>query len=123
MDVRTQRKVDNYVGRLGIAVLRPLAMLLGLVLRRDHRLTVGKEIVWVKMLGGGSLLLAMPTLLGFRRAHPEARMVLITTPAVKPFAELIGVFDEYRIIDNRGAFRILWTALVALLRTWRADTI
>lgn len=123
MDVRTQRKVDNYIGRLGIAVLRPLAMLLGLVLRRDHRLTVGKEVVWVKMLGGGSLLLAMPTLLGFRRAHPRTRMVLITTPAVKPFAELIGVFDEYRIIDNRGALRILWTALVALVRTWRADTI
>src|SRR4051812_24894074 len=117
MDVRTQRKVDNYVGRLGIAVLRPAAMLLGMVLRRDHELRVGKEVVWVKMLGGGSLLLAMPTMLGFRRANPSTRMVLITTPAVKPFAELIGVFDEYRIIDNRGSLRLLSSGLRALLRT------
>ena len=48
------------------------------------RLTVGDEVVWIKLLGGGSLVLAMPMLLGFRRAHPEFAMVLITTPAVKP---------------------------------------
>jgi ADP-heptose:LPS heptosyltransferase len=98
-------------------------MLLGALLRRDHRLRVGKEIVWMKMLGGGSLLLAMPALRGFRRAHPHTRMVLITTPAVKPFAELIGVFDEYRIIDNRGAPRLIWSAIVALMKTLRADCI
>jgi ADP-heptose:LPS heptosyltransferase len=123
MNVRTQRKIDNYVGRIGIAILRPLAMLLGRVLRRDHRLEVKREAVWVKLLGGGSLLLAMPTLLGFRRAHPAVRMILITTPGVKPFAELMGVFDEYRIIDNRGALALLRSAAVALVRTFRADCI
>lgn len=123
MDVRTQRKVDNYVGRLGIAVLRPTAMVLGKILRRDHSLTVGKEVVWIKMLGGGSLLLAMPSILGFRRAHPNVRMVLITTPSVKPFADLIGAFDEYRIVDNRGAFTLLWTGGRALARTLRADCV
>lgn len=123
MDVRTQRLVDNYVGRMGIALLRPVTMLLGALLRRDHRLTVGQEIVWVKMLGGGSLLLAMPALLGFRLAHPTVRMVLVTTPAVKPFADLIGVFDEYRLIDNRGIGSLLWTAFVAWIRTMRADCI
>src|SRR5690348_8838072 len=123
MDVRTQRLVDNYVGRMGIALLRPVTMLLGAILRRDHRLAVGREIVWMKMLGGGSLLLAMPALLGFRRAHPNVRMVLITTPAVKPFADLIGVFDEYRLIDNRGVGALLWTALVAWMKTLRADCI
>jgi ADP-heptose:LPS heptosyltransferase len=115
--------IDNYVGRLGITVLRPAAILLGKVLRRDHRLTVDREIVWVKMLGGGSLLLAGPMLLGMRRAHPTAKMVLITTPAVKPFAELTGAFDEYRMIDDRGPLRILWSAASALRRTLRAECI
>ncbi len=123
MDIRAQRKADNYVGRLGIAVLRPLAMVLGALLRRDHELTVGDEVVWVKLLGGGSLLIAMPMLLGFRRAHPTTRMVLITTPAVKPFAELMGVFDEYRLIDNRGLTRLFATSLLALMKTFRADCI
>lgn len=118
-----QRRVDNYVGRLGIAVLRPVAMILGAVLRRNHELTVGAEVVWMKLLGGGSLLIAMPMLLGFRRAHPNVKMVLITTPSVKPFAELMGVFDEYRIIDNRGPLRILASAFRTLVRTLRADCI
>jgi ADP-heptose:LPS heptosyltransferase len=123
MHVRTQRKIDNYLGRLGIAVLRPMAMLLGFVLRRDHRLTIGKEVVWVKMLGGGSLLLALPMLLGFRRAHPGVKMVLITTPSVKPFADVMGVFDEYRVIDVSGPLPLFRSGLRALLRTARADCI
>jgi ADP-heptose:LPS heptosyltransferase len=115
--------LDNYAGRLGIAIVRPAAMLLGLVLRRDHHLSVDREIVWVKMLGGGSLLLAGPMLLGMRRAYPNAKMVLITTPTVKPFAELTGAFDEYRVIDDRSAMKILWSAASALFRTLRADCI
>src|SRR5207302_1720401 len=94
-----------------------------LLRRRDHRLTVGREVVWIKMLGGGSLLLAMPMLLGFRRAHPETRMVLITTPGVRPFAELMGVFDEYRIIDVSGIVSIATSAARVLAGTLRADCI
>ena len=123
MDLRTQRKLDNYIGRLLIAVLRPFTMLLGRLLRRNHDLTVGREIVWVKMLGGGSLTLAMPMLLGFRRAHPATRMVLITTPAIKPFAELTGAFDEYRVIDVRRTSALLASGLRAWWSTLRADCI
>src|ERR1041384_1095257 len=121
MRLKTQRFVDNYVGRLGIAVLRPMAKVLGVVLHRNHDLTAGEEVVWIKMLGGGSLLLAMPMLLGFRRAHPGTRMVLITTPAVKPFAELLGVFDEYRIMDSRGLFRLLASSIGVMLKTLRSE--
>jgi ADP-heptose:LPS heptosyltransferase len=123
MDLRTQRSVDNYVGRLAIAVLRPSTKLLGLILRRDHRLTVGKEVVWIKMLGGGSLLLAMPMLLGFRKAHPQTRMVLITSPSVKPFAELMGIFDELRVVDVRGVGRLAASGLRVWGQTLRADCI
>jgi ADP-heptose:LPS heptosyltransferase len=123
MKLRTQRMVDTYVGGLAIAALRPATKLLGAILRRNHALTVGKEIVWIKMLGGGSLLLATPMLLGFRRAFPGVKMVLVTTPAVKPFAELTGVFDEYRVIDQRGTLRPFASAFKALLKTWRADCV
>ena len=123
MHLRTQRSIDNYVGRLAIALLRPVAMVLGAVLRRDHRLTIGREIVWMKMLGGGSLLLAMPMLLGFRRAHPAVKMVLITTSGVKPFAELMGVFDEYRVIDVSSGGAVALSAAQVLAKTLRADCI
>ncbi len=123
MDLRTQRRVDNYVGRIGIAVLRPPAQLLGALLRRNHALTVGDEVVWIKMLGGGSLVLAMPMLLGFRRSHPGVRMVLVTTAAVRPFAQLLGVFDEYRVIDVRNVARLLGSFFSVWAKTLRADCI
>jgi len=123
MQLRAQKLLDKYAGGAAIAVLRPATILLGRILGRDHRLDIRGEVVWVKMLGGGSLILAMPMLLAFRRAHPNTRMVLVTTPAVKPFAELMGVFDEYRVIDNRSAAEMLATALGAWARTIRADTI
>src|SRR3954465_7249988 len=123
MDLRTQRSIDNYVGRLAIAVLRPATKVLGAILRRNHELSAGREVVWMKMLGGGSLLLALPMLLGFRRAHPATRMVLITTKSVKPFAELMGVFDEYRIIDVSGAGPVVNSAAAVLGQTFRADCI
>src|ERR1041384_7177963 len=123
MQLGAQKSLDKYLGGLAIAVLRPATMLLGALLRRDHKLTVGKEVVWIKLLGGGSLVLAMPMLLGFRRAHPNTRMVLITTPAVKPFAELLGVFDEYRVMDSRGLFRLLFSSVAVMVRTLRADCI
>lgn len=123
MHLRAQRSVDNYVGRLAIALLRPATMLLGVILRRDHRLTIGREVIWMKLLGGGSLLLAMPMLLGFRRAHPTVKMVLITTPGVRPFAELLGVFDEYRIIDVSGGAAVALSAAKVLVQTLRADCI
>jgi ADP-heptose:LPS heptosyltransferase len=123
MHLRTQRSIDKYAGGLAIAILRPVTMVLGALLRRDHQLTVGREVVWIKMLGGGSLLLALPMLRGFRRAYPATRMVLITTPNVKPFAELMGVFDEYRIIDVRGAGAIVLSSAKALVKSLRADCI
>lgn len=123
MDLRTQRRIDSYFGRIGIAVLRPPAQLLGFLLRRDHELSVKNEMVWIKMLGGGSLLLAMPMLVGFRRAYPRLKMVLVTTSAVKPFAELLGVFDEYRVIDERGLGPLLKSSAAVLAKTVRADCI
>jgi ADP-heptose:LPS heptosyltransferase len=123
MHLRTQRLIDNYVGGFAIAVLRPATMLLGFLLRRNHELRIHNEVVWVKMLGGGSLVLALPMLLGFRRANPGVRMVLITSPAVRPFAELLGVFDEYRIIDPSGLATLLTTAVETWFKTLRADCI
>src|ERR1043165_8195903 len=65
----------------------------------------------------------MPLLLGFRRAHPNTRMVLITTNSVKPVADLIGVFDEYRLIDVSSASTVAESGAKALIQTMRADCI
>jgi len=123
MDLRAKQFVDKYLGGVAILVLRPVTMALGFLLRRNHLLVLQGELAWIKLVGGGSLLLAMPLLLGMRKKMPGVRFVLVTTPSVRPFAELIGVFDEYQVIEDRGVFRLTASAIRVLVRSFRIDTV
>lgn len=122
MTLRAKQAIDLYLGGALIVLLRPWVYLVGRLLRRDHALRVGSELCIVKMLGGGSLVIALPALLGIRKAHPGAKLALVTTPALAQFARAVDVFDEIRVIDDRGP-AILWTGAAALARSFRADTI
>lgn len=123
MTLRRKQVLDFYVGGFLILVLRPIVALVGRVLRRDHALPVRGEICIQKLLGGGSLVLAYPALLGLRRRWPEARLSLVCTPAVVPFAESLRIFDRLLVIDDSRPLRFLWSALVAWSRCFRVDTL
>ena len=68
------------------------------------------------MLGGGSLLLAGPDLLALRKHYPEAHFTLLATRSVAGFGAMLNVFDDIRIIDDRGFFRLVWSTLKILLQ-------
>jgi len=75
------------------------------------------------MKGGGSLLLALPLILGLKRANPSKSFWILTTPMVKPFAELLDVFDRIIIIDDRSSIALIKTAFKALLQCIYSDTV
>ncbi len=121
MDLQLQKKIDRTVGGALLICLKPLVMLLGLILKRDHRLEVKGQISVLKMLGGGSLVIALPALLGLRRKYPKHKMVMVTTPGIAPFAESLGLFDEILKVDQRSILRLIISSLKALMRTFRSD--
>jgi ADP-heptose:LPS heptosyltransferase len=125
MSLSTKSKIalDRYLGVSLIFLFNPVARLLGYVLRRDHALKVRGDIVVIKMLGGGSLVMAAPALLGIRRAYPAVKMRLLTTGAVKPFAETLGVFDEILVLDDRSFGRLIMSSLRQLSSCVGADTV
>ncbi len=94
MSTKSKIALDRYLGGALIFLFNPVARLLGYFLHRDHSLKVRGDILVIKMLGGGSLVMAAPSLLGIRLAHAGVKMRLLTTGAVKPFAETLGVFDD-----------------------------
>ena len=126
MTIEDKQRLDRILGAWLLVVLRPLAQLAGKFMRRDHASAPRGEIVFIKILGGGSLLIALPSLLGVRRRFPERRLTLVCGSAVAPFAELIGIFDHIEIVDDqRGIFTLVASAariLVALVGR-RVDTI
>jgi heptosyltransferase-2 len=51
----------------------------------------------------GDVLLGLPVCVALRRAFPDARIVLVTTPAAASFVDGIGVVDAVVAFDKRGA--------------------
>jgi ADP-heptose:LPS heptosyltransferase len=114
---------DRYLGGALLVVLRPLVFGLGLLLRRDHGLEPRGDIAVIKMLGAGSLVIALPNLLALRRRYPERRLVLVTTQEVAAFRALFDVFDDIVIIDPTGILALARTIFRGWRRLVRIDTV
>jgi ADP-heptose:LPS heptosyltransferase len=123
VNLRSKQRLDWVAGGVLIAVLRPAVLLLGRLLRRDHALRIGGRVAVVKLLGGGSLVIAMPALLGLRERHPHAELSLVCTPAVAPFAETLRIFDRLIVIDDTSPLRLLASALRGWWRLLGTDTV
>jgi ADP-heptose:LPS heptosyltransferase len=75
------------------------------------------------MLGGGSLVIAYPALSAIKQQPQIQRMRLLTTPAVKPFAEILGIFDEIIVIRDQSAVSLIWDSLKAIVGLFRCDAL
>jgi ADP-heptose:LPS heptosyltransferase len=126
MTIDDKQRLDRILGAWLLVVLRPLAQLAGKFMRRDHASAPRGEIVFIKVMGGGSLLIALPVLLGVRRRFPERPLTLVCGSPVAPFAKLIGIFDHIEIVEDRGGVLALVASaariLLALVRR-RVDTV
>jgi hypothetical protein len=97
---------------------------LGKILRRDHDLANCREIAILKLLGGGSLVIAYPALLALRRLPNLQKLRLITSPSIAPFGNLLDIFDEIIVVrDDRGLFTPGFDSLSAFRKLSRHDAI
>ncbi|MEO8593009.1 MAG: glycosyltransferase family 9 protein [Candidatus Solibacter sp.] len=123
MNIRAKLLTDYYIGGTLQAVLKPVTVLLGKILRRNHDLSLCSSVTFIKMLGGGSLVIAYPALLAMKNTPQIKQLRLITTPSVKPFADVLGIFDEIIVIRDNSAVTLLTDAVNALRRLYRCDAI
>ena len=124
MNLRIKLIFDNYVGGFLHLLLRLPTILLGKVMSRDHDLSKCREIAILKLLGGGSLVIAYPALLALRRLPNVQKLTLITTPSIAPFGEFLGIFDEIVIIrDNRGFFTLGLDSLKTFRKVFAHDAV
>jgi ADP-heptose:LPS heptosyltransferase len=119
MNLRTKLLADYYFGGAIHIVLKPFVILLGKILRRNHSLESIDELVIIKLLGGGGLVIAYPSLLALKKANPALHLALVTTPEVKTFAELTGLFEEIIIIRDNNVLNLALDSIKAIRRLWR----
>lgn len=123
MNIRAKLLTDYYIGGTLQALLKPVTVLLGKILHRDHDLSLCSSLTFIKMMGGGSLVIAYPALLALKSSPQIKQLRLITTSAVKPFAEVLGVFDEIIVIRDNSALTLVADAVSALRKLYRCDAI
>lgn len=119
----TLLKLDKYLGLLLIVLLKPVTSLAGLVSQRDHDLRFEKDVTIVKPLGGGSLAIAFPTLLGLRKKYPDLDIKLVTTRKTAPFARSLNIFDEIHEINDAGIVRLAFSSLNCFFQAFGTDTV
>lgn len=123
MNLNKKKIIDFYIGGALLALLKLPVVSLGKLLKRNHNNIPQGDIVIIKMLGGGSLLLAFEGLLKLRKCYPERKIKLLTTNACKPFAESLNVFDEIIVIQDKSLFQLIFSSLNAWRTLFRIDTV
>ncbi len=122
MTFRAKQAADFWLGSILLLCLFLPVRGLGRLLRRDHSLERRRGCAVVKLVGAGSLFLAMPALQAIRAKFPDGRFMLVGTRAVTGFAADFGWFDESLVIDDSGPLRLLLSGARALaIVAWRCD--
>jgi ADP-heptose:LPS heptosyltransferase len=119
MSIRRKQKIDWYAGYLLIGTLLPVTRLLGVLLRRDHAVSKApKRIVFMKLLGLGSLIVASDAIRAIRMQFPDTRFILV---ADKNIADGIGpfqLFDEIYTVNTEKPGLTFAGVARFLLRAW-----
>jgi ADP-heptose:LPS heptosyltransferase len=123
MRLSTKLWGDYYLGGLLHALIKPAVIVLGKVLRRNHNLKGVSEIAILKLLGGGSLVIAYPMLLALRNSGRFKKMTAVTTPKTRAFAESLQLFDEIITIRDTSFFALLFDSFRAIFRLFRCPAI
>ena len=88
-------------------------------MRRDHSTAQRKGCAVVKLVGAGSLFLAMPSMREIRAQFPAGRFHLVGSPAVVRVAREFGWFDSYWVIDDSSLLRLIVSTATVLWRMGR----
>lgn len=123
MKPEQKKVIDHLIGSSFLSLLKLPILLSKKILNRDHSLEPKGDILVIKMLGGGSLVIAYQALFSLKRKFPDQKIKLLTTKGVKPFADLTNIFDEVIIIDETSLFSLLKTSIEAIKKLFRIDTV
>ena len=122
MQIRLKQKVDKYLGYGLIATLWPFTRFLGIVLRRDHSMRQPpRRILFIKLLGLGSLIVASEAITAMRKRFPEAKLILLTDANIAAGIAPFGVFDEIYQADTDRMVPtfLMMIRLFGKMWTWR----
>lgn len=124
MNTSLKQLIDKYLGYLLIAIFLPPTRLLGIMLKRDHTLQQSPGyILFIKILGLGSLVVSSEAIRIMRKKYPNARFILLTDENIARGIKPFHLFDELWTIKSGNIFSVLTGSVRFLARSWRLKKI
>jgi ADP-heptose:LPS heptosyltransferase len=109
LNLKTEKLIDKYLGDAILALLFIPVRCLGLLLKKKHDFNQIKSVCIVKLMGGGSLFIALPSLLFLK--SKGVKLSVVCGKNTKAFAESMGVFDHVLLIDDSSIFKLIFSCL------------
>lgn len=120
MQLPANRKLDKYIGYCLIVLLLPVTRLLGILLRRNHRLQQAPQhILFIKLLGLGSLVVASGSIQAMRQKYPNTRFILLTDSNIADGIEPFQVFDDIWRVETSSLSITISTSIKYITQSWR----
>jgi ADP-heptose:LPS heptosyltransferase len=120
MNLKLKQWIDGYIGRF-LATIHVFAVrFVGILLRRDHSLkNPPGSVLVIKMLGLGSVFMAIDSIYSVKKQYPNAKLILMCGKGVGDGIEPLNLFDEIWIHDDRNVFTMIFSGLKLLVKSWR----
>ena len=116
MKIKSQIWIDKYLVNPVVRLINPGVILLGRLLKIDHRLNKSFKIIAVcKYKGMGSILQSTPLLKTLRINYPDAKIIFISSEINRDILEKISEIDELILIDD-SSFLLLLKGFFGFIR-------
>lgn len=123
MKLKTKERLDFFLGNLLIAINVIPVRILGLVIRRNHTVKQAPNtIIFTKLLGLGSILMAADAVLAIRKKYPVSRLVLICSKSISVEIRALSMFDEVWVLDDSGFIKMVISFCGILLKSWKSGS-
>jgi ADP-heptose:LPS heptosyltransferase len=120
LKLQTKRSVDKWLGYFLVILFVPITRVLGVLLRRDHSIQKPpKTILFIKLLGLGSLVQASEMVMDVRKKYPGSKIILLSDPNIAAGINYFKLFDESWCIRNASFANTLTDSCRLLYKCWR----
>jgi len=107
VNINTIKIVDYYLGYLIIIIFWPLNLFINLIIKFIPNIFFKKNILFIKIVGGGSLLIAAPYIFAIKKKYPDYRITLFCSDSVAPFAKTLNIFDDIYMISMKNPLSLI----------------
>jgi len=120
MNLKYKQWIDGIIGRALASVNVVLVRGVGLMLRRNHSIEKAPaNILVIKMLGIGSVLMAMDSLYSLKLKYPNSRFILMSGKGVAAGIAPLNFFDEIWVHHDKNVFSLIGSGVRLLSKTWQ----